>query len=292
MQYRLKNNLLEATVQTKGAELKSLKYKNQELLLNDDAHWNYTSPFLFPIIGKLKNDYTFINNQEYKIPKHGLIRTADFVLEEQKNNLLRFSFTSPDEMLTLYPFKFKFTVTYFLDKRNLSTVLKVENLSADMMYFNLGLHPAFSTSAFNNKFQDYAVIFEKKETMKLPVIESNGTLNFAKVSKIVQNQDYLPLTYQDYENDALVYKNLKSRKVTLESKNYLIDFNFKNFSSLGIWTKVDAPFICLEPWIGHGDKTESDNQFMDKDDLVSLKPNKAKSFEFTFTIKKPEIEEK
>jgi len=291
MQYKLKNNLLEATVQAKGAELKSLIYKNKELLLNDETHWNYTSPFLFPIIGKLKDDYTIIDNQEYKIPKHGLIRTAEFVLEEQKNNLLRFSFTSPEEMLALYPFKFKFSVTYFLNKRNLSTVLKVENLSEKTMFFNLGLHPAFSTNVFNNKFRDYAVVFEKKETLKLPVIESNGTLNFAKVGKIIQNQDYLPLVYQDYENDALVYKNLKSRKVTLECKDYLIDFNFKNFSSLGIWTKVNSPFICLEPWIGHGDKTDSDHQFMKKDDLVSLKPNKAKSFEFAFTIKKPEIEE-
>jgi galactose mutarotase-like enzyme len=31
-----------------------------------------------------------------------------------------------------------------------------------------------------------------------------------------------------------------------------------------------APFVCLEPWIGYGDRYDSDYDFMKKDNLLIL----------------------
>ena len=50
--------------------------------------------------------------------------------------------------------------------------------------------------------------------------------------------------------------------------------NFKDFPYLGIWSKEDAPFICIEPWFNTADKVNANGIFKEKEDLIELKPNK------------------
>ena len=56
--YGLKNETVEIQIQSKGAELKSLKRRSDgtEYLWNaDPAFWGRTSPVLFPFVGGVKN---------------------------------------------------------------------------------------------------------------------------------------------------------------------------------------------------------------------------------------------
>jgi hypothetical protein len=37
--------------------------------------------------------------------------------------------------------------------------------------------------------------------------------------------------------------------------------------SFGIWTKMNAPFLCIEPWFGYSDSIESTGNFMEKEGI-------------------------
>ena len=81
----------------------------------------------------------------------------------------------------------------------------------------------------------------------------NGTLNFVDTIKYEKVKE-LQLNYKYFEIDAIVNPKVKSQSVKLVNKdNKGIKFDFKGFPSLAIWTKPNAPFVCLEPWIGYAD---------------------------------------
>ena len=62
-------------------------------------------------------------------------------------------------------------------------------------------------------------------------------------------------------------------------------FYFDNFKTLAIWTPTnEAPFICLEPWIGYNDHHDSDYNFYNKDDLIRLAVNEEISVVYQMEI--------
>ena len=75
---------------------------------------------------------------------------------------------------------------------------------------------------------------------------------------------------------------LASKSVNKENKG--IEFSYPKFSTLAIWTPYnEAPFICLEPWIGYNDLHDTNGEYLTKADLVKLNPNE--SYEVSYTIK-------
>ena len=53
---------------------------------------------------------------------------------------------------------------------------------------------------------------------------------------------------------------------------------------LAIWTKPNAPFVCLEPWYGHADLYNSDYDFYKKKNLIILPPQKSFTTHYDITI--------
>ena len=79
-------------------------------------------------------------------------------------------------------------------------------------------------------------------------------------------------------------KNLKSEKISLyENNNKLLEFSFKGFPYLSIWSKKDAPFVCIEPWCNTADQIDSTGNFEEKEDLIELELNE--SFEAEYEVK-------
>jgi galactose mutarotase-like enzyme len=58
------NNKISASIDSLGAELIRLEKDNQNYIWTvDETYWNKTSPILFPIVGRLKNDTYSIENK-------------------------------------------------------------------------------------------------------------------------------------------------------------------------------------------------------------------------------------
>ncbi|EJT6475441.1 TPA: aldose 1-epimerase family protein [Clostridium perfringens] len=279
MIYTLENQHLKISLSNHGGELHSIKGKkdNTEFLWSgDEAYWKYHAPILFPIVGKVFNGKYTVDGKTYELPQHGLARVRDFEMIEQTKNSISFELKYSEDTLKVYPFKFSLIIKYTLNDINLSIDYIVKNLDNKEMYFSIGAHPAFMCPIENDKFDDYYFEFNEKENASIMQLVGPGY--FSKEEKpYLKDENIINLSTDLFKNDALVFKNLKSNKISLKSKNHkkYLEFDFGEFPYLGLWTKdTGAPFVCIEPWFGHADFDGFNEEFKDKAAIQSLMPNK------------------
>ena len=281
MNFTVSNSILSLSINSKGAELNSLKNlaTNREYMWDGNpAFWGKHSPVLFPIVGSLKNDSYHYNNKNYYLSRHGFARDFEFELIKSTSNSITFSLKQNPEISLKYPFDFELQINYELVKNSLFINYFVINNSDTEMPFSIGAHPAFSLP---NSFRTYSLDFEKEEDLVTHELEYN--LFSGNTRPIILDKTKLPLDYSLFEKDALVFKTIESKSVTILEKNKpFLKVNFENFSSLGIWTVQNGPFICIEPWIGFADDSNSNNNLFEKTDIVILKPNS--KFKTSFSI--------
>lgn len=285
MEYSLKYDNLEVVVNSHGAELEHIYCNGIDYMRKRDEFWNRKSPVLFPIVGKLRDLKTFIDGNEYHMNQHGFARDMEFDLKEKEENKLVFSCMFNEETLKMYPYKFELLIEYIINDKNLDVVYKVKNIDEKEIYFNIGGHPGFNLPIYEGeKFDDYSVVFEGVESWNAPTVSSNGTLNFIETIEY-KDLSRIDLNYKYFEIDAIVIPGIKSRKVKLVNKdNKGIEFSYNGFNTLAIWTKPNAPFVCLEPWKGYADHSDSDYDFKKKDDIVCLKKNELYQASFSVNI--------
>ncbi|HKM29449.1 MAG TPA: aldose 1-epimerase family protein [Bacilli bacterium] len=273
--YRLENKKIAIEVSSIGAELKSLMSdkKVEYIWSGDPKYWNFSAPFLFPIVGSLKDKKMIIEEKEYFLKQHGLLRHQDFSLMKQTKYCLVFQNEASEETLEVYPFKYQAVVKYTIKDKSVTTQIKIVNIDNKPIAFNLGGHPGFNCPLLpGEKFSDYSLYFTEPETFSSPRVAPDATLDFTTDAMKCKNLQVLPLNKQDFNIDTIIIPRVKSQAVLLlNAQGQGLNFSYNNFKTLAIWTPVnDAPFICLEPWIGYNDRFDTDNDFLKKDDLIIL----------------------
>lgn len=279
----ISNAFLTAKINHKGAELFSLQAnhtKKEYIWEGNPEFWGKHSPVLFPIVGTLKNNSFQIEDTTYQLPRHGFARDMTFEVIDKTENSVIFSIQSSTETLKVYPFKFELQIIYALEAKKLNITYKVINKNQSQLPFSIGAHPAF---ALEGNFEEYELEFEKNEDLVYNLLE-NDLISAA--TKIVEKQDNsVPLNYRLFENDALIFKSLESKKLTI-SKNKIpfLKVNFQGFPHLGIWTKKDAPFLCIEPWYGYSDTSEATGNLFEKEGIQIIDTNAIFSSKFAIEI--------
>lgn len=289
MLYTIENKYIRLTISNHGAEIKSLVYNNVERIHDSNpAFWNRSAPLLFPCIGTITNKATIINDKPYALSKHGFLRDQDFDLVSIDDCSIVLKFHSNDETLQMYPFTFEVIVKYAIDNNTMTSNVTIKNLSHETMPFNFGLHPAFKTPISEDEmFEDYELVIKSSKNHPIYKVElSNGTINFDEIVRTISFEHPLPLNYNDYLGDALVFDNIDFDKITLQDKkgSHGVTFNFPGFPMLGIWTPSPkrAPFICLEPWIGCADPTKHDGMFIHKKHIINLSQGEQKDITYSW----------
>jgi len=274
----LSNTKISASINTIGAELSRLEKNNKNYIWTiDEAIWNKTSPILFPIVGRLKNDsYTF-KNKSYALPRHGFARNFDFKIKSQTENSVIFSLESTTETLQQFPFEFELKMEYRLTENGLEIAYLVSNKSNEVMPFSIGAHPAF---AIDNAFDNYSLVFNQSEKMISHQLENEQF--DGSIREIEAENGKINLDYSLFEKDALVFKELKSNEIILQHNNeFVLKMSFEGFPYLGIWTKPNAPFLCIEPWCGLADNVKHNGNIEEKEGINFLQPQEG----FSRTIK-------
>jgi galactose mutarotase-like enzyme len=263
----LSNNNISATIDSLGAELIRLEKDNKNYIWTvDETYWNKTSPILFPIVGRLKNDSYKIADKTYELPRHGFARNFEFEIQNQTESSVVFVLESNAETFKNYPFEFKLQLEYQLEGNSLTMKYSVENKSNVTMPFSLGAHPAF---AIENSFSDYSLQFNQVESLLSYELEKEQFINKSK--EIASENGTINLDYALFEKDALVFKHLKSDKISLLKNNKsVLSVHFVSFPYLGIWTKLNAPFLCIEPWSGLADNVNHNGNIYDKEGINLL----------------------
>lgn len=286
----ISNNFLTVSIKKEGAEICSIiNSEGTEYMWDaNPAVWGSHAPVLFPIIGSLKNKQFIYKGKEYFTPKHGFIRyNENLKIEEQTENSVTLSYTYTKDTLNIYPFKFCFKITYMLKENTLLVHHEIENLGEDeTMFFSVGGHPAFKCPLLpEESYNDYLLSFETEETCDTYLLDSDG-LQSGETMPLLKGDKILRLQHELFKDDALILKDLVSRKVSLchETKGPVITVSYADFSYLGIWAKPEGDFVCIEPWLGITDRADTNRDFTTKEGNLRLAPKSKFAADFEICV--------
>jgi galactose mutarotase-like enzyme len=290
MKHSIESADLQVEVNPIGMELSSIrsKHSNQEYLWQGNPEfWTGQAPVLFPIIGALKNGQFNFQGKSYELPKHGFVRNSSKPkLIESGENYLKMGMTWDEETLKMYPFKFRLELKFLLEGKTLHIQHHIINEGDETMHYSIGGHPAFNCPLHENeRYEDYYLEFEKEETEATWLIDPSGLISLEQ-KPMLDHTKNLSLHSHLFDQDALVFKKLESREVSLYSRNSgpVLKVNFADFDYLGIWAKPNAPFVCLEPWLGIADSEDINQNFEEKEGILKLDAGQSDQKSYSITI--------
>lgn len=289
MQYTITTSSSAAVIDSLGAQLISLQdvLGNEYVWQRDPAYWAKCAPILFPMVGRLENGKIRIEGQNYEMPIHGFAKESEFELYEQGKSTICFVLKNSEDTLKMYPYKFELYVRFTLQGDSLITEYNVRNINERPMLFCIGAHPGFYCPLQGDeKFEDYELRFERPETISCPTLV-DGEIKFSRSKELLSGEDVLPLTYDLFDDDALVFEKLSSRRITLISRKSRrgLEFHFPDYDTVAFWTppKRQAPFLCFEPWHGMGMRDDEDStSLQEKKGVITLQ--KKEEFTARFTV--------
>lgn len=272
----MENEFLKLNFNSLGAELCSIfsKTKSREILWQADPKiWARHAPVLFPIVGKLKNGTYQLNGKTYKMSQHGFARD----LEHAELAPGKYLLTSNETTKQNYPYDFNLKTEYILIENKINISYEIENLDQKVMVFSLGSHPGFFLHSEKIKIE-----FDQKEE-GFYLLE-NGLVNFSEKFPL---ERVLQLDAKNFKQDALIFRELKSKWIKLYEKELLLTIHFTKIPYLGIWSKIvedSMPFVCIEPWWGIADTNTSNGEFFEKEGMNFLQPHSKMNFSYTIEV--------
>lgn len=288
--YILENEYLLVECKSAGAELTRIysKKHNKEILWNGDKkHWGRQSPVLFPIVGKIKDNETIIEDSICKMTQHGFARDMEFDLKEKTRNSLLFKLTSEKVDKSKYPYEFELYIAYTLNEEKINIQWSVKNIDSKEIYFSIGAHPAFNISSAE-ELEDYFLEFECRENVEEVTLTKEGYHDkFVPVEKFTK----LSLKPKNFENDAMIFTNIDKISIKNKKDDLCVGVHMKDFPLVGIWTpyykeeNLTAPFVCIEPWYGLADHHDTDKVYRDKKYINKLNMDEIFNADYTIEVK-------
>lgn len=292
MLHTIENECLKVTVSDHGAELTSVYDKTQDferIWCADPTVWNRHAPVLFPFVGKVNSNTYHYNGNSYTMnTQHGFARDAEFTCTEETADSITHKLVYSDETLRIYPFKFELLITHSFDAENprlLHVTWTVKNLGSDEMLYSIGGHPGFQIAS-GHKRSEYSIALpdEKPRHYLLLAPNGSGLADTSKTYPFNNGSAYVPVTDTMFDKDALVFEDHQLPVVGLvdADKKPFVTLTCTDFPYVGIWSKPDGPYVCLEPWIGRTDDLGFEDDLSKKPGEQKLEAN-AKAVH-TYTI--------
>lgn len=285
----LENDYLSVNISLLGAELVSLRDKRdglEHMWSADPKFWPRRAPILFPCVGESRNGKIQVKGQDYPMGRHGFTRMQVFEVVEHSENKAVFELKENEETLKSYPFKFSFRVTYQLLDNTLVNGFEVLNSGDELLGFQLGGHPAFAVPFQSGEdYSDYEIRFDQALNIDRHLLNEYGLYN-GQTRNVLKNSDRIPLSYELFNEDALVFKDIPSKRVWIQHKagGKKLQVDYDGFPHLGIWSKPGADYVCIEPWIGCADGQNSKEDLFGKDNVVKLEPTTTFCSDFKISL--------
>lgn len=286
MQYKISNTFLEVSIKDFGAELCSLKKRNDSteyIWQGDKKYWNRHAPILFPIVGKLIDNEYIYENRTYTMGQHGFARDKVFDVFIKEDDYICFKLVDSKDTFEIYPFNFELYLAYRLINNKLEVSYKVVNKSQKEMLFSIGAHPAFNWPLKKDNKEDYYFEFEDTNELERLPLTQDGISDNKEIVDLENSKLYL--NEELFKDDALVIENLENKTITFKNTQDTrsIKMSFDGFDYLGLWSKPSgAPFICIEPWHGIADFIGHNKKLEEKKGIITLLANEI--FESSYTI--------
>lgn len=292
MRYTIENDVFAVQIDSKGAELCSMKSKASGIEFvwqGNPSIWARHAPILFPIIGRLKDKIYTVSGEEFTITQHGFGRDLEFACTAQGKTSIDFTLTPNEYTKPMYPFDFALTVRYTLEGSTLCKQHITTNNGGTEMYYEVGGHDAYNVALNPDEIMsDYYIDFGGGDAIH-PLI-NNETLMITKEKRpVLLEKGKLYLTSELFALDALILDEVPIRSVCVRSdkSNYCIRMDFEDFPYLGIWSKYtgwETNYVCIEPWSTLPDAAYLDHALENKVGIRCLQPGASETLTFSTTI--------
>ncbi len=266
-----------ARISSLGAELQSLvdtETGTEYIWQADPSWWKASAPVLFPIVGALKDNRYRFDGREYELPPHGFARGSEFSVVAAAGDSSRLELVSGPQTGTKYPFDFGLIVTFTVEGAGISVRYDVRNTGASLMYFSIGSHPAFNLPFAGGALEDYFFEFGSPEKLERHYYTDNLVVA-GKTSLIIEDGRRISFTKSLFDEGCLIFKAPASKRFSLRNRLNPRSLTVSTEGSpyLGLWSKPNgAPFVCIEPWHGLPDSTDSSGELSLKEGILSLEP--------------------
>lgn len=268
----IENQQFSAKIDLKGAQLSSLVKKStgyEYIWQRNPKYWTDSAPNLFPIVGHLKDNTYQYQQKSYQMPKHGVVRHAPFSVVKKEGDHCQLAFHDTPKSRAAYPFSFTLLIDFKLIEAGLQVDFTIQNQDDKIMPVGLGYHPAFAIDTEHFNHEDYEIIFNKKENLDLYGLVNNY-FGLRQKDYLIGNS--IPLTPSLFDQDALVFTNIKSDAITIKRKtdNWFLTMETGGAPHLGLWAKSAAPYVCIEPWYTYLDGPDATGDLLDKPGMYAL----------------------
>lgn len=282
----LENERLRVSVSDHGAELCSIydKKEDREVVWNaDPVYWNRHAPVLFPFVGKVTGGFYTYEGQKYPMGQHGFARDKEFVHIETTENTIVHRLEADEASRKVYPFDFMLEIVHKLNGNCVTVEWKVSNPGAKTLYFSIGGHPAFHVKENAGS----RLVFEGQEELACVFIDPVTAGVDVEHPEVLKLEHGIYVVKPDtFDKDAMIFDGGQIKKVSLEEADgtKLVTLRCPDVLSVGIWSPVkkNAPFICLEPWIGRCDNSGFTGELKEKFGEQALEPGK--TFETAYDL--------
>ena len=279
----LRNGKMTAQINEFGAELSSLKRGDVEYIWEGDpAVWSGRAPIMFPICGEQPVGGYLVNGNPYKFEKrHGFARVSTFEVESASDTAATLVLKDSDATRAVYPFAFALRVTFVLGEDGIRVEYAIENPSDAPMYASIGAHEAY---ACPEGIEQYEIVFEQPETAARFLVNENGHLSGSM--PFFENTAVYAPKEKEFELDAVVTKEIRSRKVVLRRKDggRAITVAFPDHPFLLFWQKPGAKYLCIEPWCGIAQAADGDQRIENFEGIQEIAPHSTFTRTHTITV--------
>lgn len=290
MRYQLENEQIRIEVDAFGAELKSLwgKAQKQEYLWHGDPkYWGRTSPILFPFVGSLKDKAYTYQGMSYPMGQHGFARDMEFELVEKQEDEIWFQVKDTEETYARYPFRFVLQIGYRLQGNEVTVLWRVHNPAEEPLYFSIGAHPAFLCPIHGEQDKSgYRIFF--RGLSKVHHYGNDGTTGLALTQEdnvLLLEQEQAVITSDFFDRCTYIVDHHQTTEVGLvdpEGRRYIsVQFDMPLFA---LWSPEgkNAPFVCIEPWMGRCDAADFSGSLKEREHGNVLAP--LETFEAEYRI--------
>ncbi|MBI5583286.1 MAG: hypothetical protein HY892_05655 [Deltaproteobacteria bacterium] len=244
------------------------------------------NPVLFPLVsknrvGEREHHYAW-EDRIYPLPQHGLARRRPWAVVRQEAEAVTLELTDDGDTRGVYPFSFRYRLTYRLEAGRLHWEQRVENPGPGPLPFSSGFHPYF--------YVPLGPAGRRTEGwVHLPRCRAVTPVGFWEKTRQTDRPPFDLSVNKPFEG-TLFFTELERREVTLTdpTRGVGLRLNWEGapaYRYLALWTRSpEAPFFCLEPW------TALPNSFTTRDDLVVLEPGEV--FQAAFWLDVERLEEK
>jgi galactose mutarotase-like enzyme len=279
----------ELTVQIDplGAQLSALRERSGLDLLWDGqpSVWSGRAPLLFPIVGALAGGTYRLDSQTYHLPRHGFARGKRFDVLDSNSSTALLQLTSDQSTHAVYPFRFELQITFSVREATLSVTSRVCNSGENDLVASFGYHPAFRWPLPGGAARSaHFIEFETDEPSPIRRLDADGLLTPVRHPTPVANRR-LPLTDALFQDDVIIFDDIRSRSVTYGADGGpRIRVAYPDAPYLGLWSKPNAHFVCIEPWHGVADTVGFAGDFREKTGIFMLAPHTDMQAQMAITI--------